>query len=256
LLAIYLLNQKKYSGSITYIEDISIGLFDSLVNNFPEIYITYNGESINHQLTLIKGYLVNNGSIDISPSLVEQSLSINLPDTYKWLSVKVVRRSEGNKSTLKIIEKNKIVVDLALFRKNEFITFEALAEVPIDVGYGFDVSKNINFQHRIANTSQVKRTYLKFGYRKNESADRLNPIIVGILSSIYFIIILTSKKYLDAESTWPFKLKMRPIPTFLIPQFITGVWLAFIFTSLFLLNRVLSFVKFKKEQDLKKLLGI
>jgi len=195
VLSIYLFKRKRYPGSITYIEDQSTGLFNALVKNFSEITITYDSKSISQQLALLKGFLINDGSIDINPNMIEQDLTLELPNGFNWLSVKVVDQSMGNKSIMKIISDNKIEVKLGLFRKNEYIAFEALSEVTVK-GQEFDsgnaLSENLFFSHRIADTDKVKKQNpdLKKARFWNSNIWFLLFMSVGMLAFVFWMLTL------------------------------------------------------------------
>ena len=176
ILAVYFYKVKRYPGSIIYIEDQSTGLFNSLVKNFSEITITYGDKNVSQQIAFVKGYLINDGTIDINPKIIEQNLTLNLPTDFKWLSAKIVNKSDGNQSTLQILEHDTIEIQFGLFRRDEFIDFEALAEVPINEkgkDAGIVLSNNITFDHRIADTDKVKRQKLTLESLKFWNSRRL-----------------------------------------------------------------------------------
>lgn len=68
VLSIYLYIRKRYPVSIVYIEEQAVGLFDSIVKNFPNITILHDNKVINESLVLLKGSIVNDGSADIKES--------------------------------------------------------------------------------------------------------------------------------------------------------------------------------------------
>ena len=48
---IYLAVKRRYPGRITFIIEDSIGLFDSIVRNLPELAVLYKGESVRQNLS-------------------------------------------------------------------------------------------------------------------------------------------------------------------------------------------------------------
>lgn len=155
-----LAKSRTYPGELTFIPEQAIGLFDSIVKNFPQISITYDEQNISDQIVLLKGYLLNTGSIDIKEQLVEMELSITLPENFKWVDTKIVDSSEGIAPTTKIQSDNGLAFHLGLFRKDEFLRFEALAEVPSpenkSISSASQLMNSLKFKHRIADTKEVK----------------------------------------------------------------------------------------------------
>lgn len=160
ILSIYLVKSKKYPGGLTFISEETIGLFDSIIKNFPQIAITYNDKNINQQIVLLKGFIVNTGSIDIKDDLVEENLKLKLPTNFKWLNVKIVDSTKGSKASTTIAAENELIFHLGLFRKNEFLRFEALADVPQSTenkaSATIILTEELKFEHRIADTDKVE----------------------------------------------------------------------------------------------------
>jgi len=145
---------------------------------------------------------------------------------------------------------------LGLFRRSEFIVFEALAEVPIDgtkKDSGFILSENIVFNHGIANTSKVKRTYLKLGPEKFWTIYEISIVALAFFSTILVIYLLNSKKEINLE-LWPLELKTKPIVA--SPISTMTIYRVFLLVMVvFFLVELWSFLKYKKRRELKKLLG-
>jgi hypothetical protein len=161
--SIYLALKRRYPGHITFLKESSIGLFDSVVTSLPELSILYNNTPISQNLVLLKGILHNTGSIDITEDMVKEKLSIVLPEGFKWLAGKVVSSSPKIQASIRIDAPTILTFDLGLFRCDEYIRFEALAEVPLPrnssnkTGGGATeiLTKSVSFQHRIANTRKI-----------------------------------------------------------------------------------------------------
>src|SRR5205085_6381415 len=113
--SIYLALKRRYPGRITLLKETSIGLFDSIVRNLPELAILYKGEPVSQSLVLLKGIFHNTGSIDITESMVEEKLTIHLPEGFKWLTGKVVSTSADVKANLTLLSPHSLIFDLGLF---------------------------------------------------------------------------------------------------------------------------------------------
>src|SRR5579871_4349759 len=159
----YAIVGRRYPGRITFIQEACIGLFDSIVRNFPEITISYQNSPVGQSLVLLKGAFLNTGTKDITKEMVVLPLKIVLPQGYKWLTARVVAASPRAQPTIAAIEKSELAFDLSLFRCREYLRFEALAEVPAsDESTKRDPEKSLrqalSFEHRIADTRKVDST--------------------------------------------------------------------------------------------------
>ncbi len=152
---------RHYPGRITFVKEGCIGLFDSIVRNFPEIVITYDNSPVGQNLVLLKGAFLNTGTKDITKEMVAERLTIALPPEYAWLTARVGGASpEVTGAISRSEDRSKLSFDLGLFRCGEYIRFEALAEVPVPSGkQGGSASDNLkkalSFEHRIADTRKI-----------------------------------------------------------------------------------------------------
>lgn len=79
--SIYLVfRTQKYPGRITFVRESCIGLFDAVVRNLSELSIQYRDAPVGENLVLLKGCLLNTGTKDISPDMVEEPITATLPD--------------------------------------------------------------------------------------------------------------------------------------------------------------------------------
>jgi len=152
------------SGKITFVKEDSICLFDAVIKNFPPLKISYNDSPIAQNLVLLKGAIVNTGSKDITLAMVEKDLEAQLPDNFKWLNIAIVDKSKDLKVSPEIKDTRTLVFRFGLFRRKEFVRFEALIEVPIktdpktgDVETLKDIVKIVVFAHRISDTRKVNK---------------------------------------------------------------------------------------------------
>jgi hypothetical protein len=164
LWGIYLMVKRKYSPEITFVQESCLGLFDSIVKNMPELEVYYKDSPVAEGLVLLKGSFLNTGSKDISEAMVEEKVSVSLPEDFRWLTAKVVSTSPEVHSHVTILDRS-IVLETGLFRCHEYIRFEALAEVPTENpqhNKGAESIENrlikaLTMHHRIADTQKIKK---------------------------------------------------------------------------------------------------
>lgn len=190
ILSFYLIIKRRYSGQITFYKETTLALFDSLAKNFPELSVNYQNQPVNEGIVFLKGTILNTGAKDIDETMVKEKMNIELPDGFKWLSAKVISASSHLKTDIIVSEKN-INISIELFRCNEFIRLEALAEVPIaktkngkkTIGLEAKLEKVIRINHRIADTQKVLIKDFpdpQKGYRA----------LKGLLIPIVFVVII------------------------------------------------------------------
>jgi uncharacterized pyridoxamine 5'-phosphate oxidase family protein len=210
VLSVYLVKSKKYPGGLTFISEQTIGLFDSIIKNFPQIAITYNNKSIDQQIVLLKGFIVNSGAIDIKDDMVEENLKLKLPENFKWLSVKIVDSTKGSKATTTIASDNELVFHLGLFRKNEFLRFEALADVPQSADKNTSansiLTEELKFEHRIADTSKVEIRPMDLEL-PNLKKRLLPKIIMPAFLLVYIVVLIFLVGRKDILSEFHYCLK-------------------------------------------------
>lgn len=161
--SIFLIYKRHYPGKVTFFNEDTIGLVDGIVKNIPELSLLYNGEPVKEQIVLLKGYFQNTGSIDITENMqTEEKLTISLPSDYKWLSGKIVASSPKIKANITIRDNRKLEFHLGLFRCNEVVKFDALAEIVSkhdkDKNSAQRLIDGLDFTHRIANVQKVERS--------------------------------------------------------------------------------------------------
>jgi len=163
-LALWLARRRRYPGQITYFQESSIGLFDSIVRNLDALSVIYKDEPVSENIVLVKGYIMNTGTKDITPGMIEEPLALKLPEGFRWLDAKVVSSSTSVKAKLDIKDITSAEFDVGLFRVSEHVQFEALAEVPATESHaGADqkesavrkLKKALTVAHRIADTQKT-----------------------------------------------------------------------------------------------------
>jgi hypothetical protein len=164
IIGIYITIYLARRNRIAFIKEICIGLFDSFVQTFPELEVLYEKQPVSQNPVLLKGAFVNTGSNDITPDMVERELRIVLPEGCHWRRSKIIY----SPSNVTHVQNNKTerVFTLGLFRRDECIRFEALAEIPTQTGTNRKpaevLEESLRFDHRIANTMEVKTQKLQF----------------------------------------------------------------------------------------------
>ena len=194
--------RKRYPGRITFVEENAIGLFNSIIKSFSEIKIQYNDLPISEQMIYLKASFINTGNTDLSTKDNTHKLKIELPNDYKWINCKITGHSKDIECNLTNTN-SELTFDFDLLRKNEFIQFEAFAEIKNTDRPASTFRKSLTFSHRIPNTAKIdKQHYLdeeqikdkKYEFKKNlVFATLFLLFIVGITTYNYF------KKSTDLE---------------------------------------------------------
>lgn len=161
--SVYLVVRRRYTNRLTFLIEKEISLFDDIVRNLPELSVTYNGAPVSENLVLLKGVILNLGDRDITPEMVSKPLEVVVPEGFAWRTAKVVASSEDVKATTAINDCQRLALGLGLFRRNEYLALEAVAEVSSAVPISgakqpqrLRLSSQLTFQHRIADTAAVE----------------------------------------------------------------------------------------------------
>jgi len=159
--SVYLFIRRRYPIRLHFVVGKEIALFDEIVRNLQELSVSYNGQPVAKNLVLIKGVLLNVGERDVTPSMVHKALEARLKNGFSWQTAKVVEASPDVSATLTITSPKVVTFDLGLLRRDEHLTLEAVAEVPLDEARPTDGHKQflrdvIEFDHRIADAAPVK----------------------------------------------------------------------------------------------------
>lgn len=163
IIGIWVTVRKTQPGEITYVRGEYIALFDSIVKNMPELEVYCEKRPVTAGLVLLKGALINSGTIDIEPSMVESPLKLSLPTHFALRIARILETSPNLDASI-VKSGEEIILNIGLFRINEFIRFEALAESQSQLPSLKDSTKPFysrsdklfTFSHRIANTKAVK----------------------------------------------------------------------------------------------------
>ncbi len=197
----------RYPAKVTFVKESAISLFDSIVRNLPDLKMTYKEAPVSQELILIRGAILNEGFKDITESMTEQPLKLNLPKGYKWLTAQVISASKNVTVDIDIENERALVFRIGLFRCREYIRFEALAECPsLETATEKPIPdrKNIEevmyFTHRIADTeNKVNKMDLlpRANPRVKKRIVLLSVIPAGVtLATLIFIIFFGNRMFL------------------------------------------------------------
>ena len=185
IFAVYTFYFRRYPGEISCFYDEHINLHNSILKNLDDLKILYQGNEIGENMYLIKGVILNSGNKDITPSDVEQNLRLLLPTNGIWLDSKIISKSDDIKVELRE-ENASLDLQLGLFRKSEYLYFEALADSPLIN----KPDKDLKFEHRIADTGFVKV------FPKVDLNEKLKTTL-QMIGLTFLLVIMTS--YLTLE---------------------------------------------------------
>lgn len=165
----FAIRRTKYPAKITFVREQSVTLLEDFAKKIPNLTLLYKDTPIQKNVILISGYLVNEGSVDITKEMVEQSLRCILPGECAWIEFKVTSTANELQVASSIINKNNVEFQLGLFRCNESFSFQALAS--LDEKYAnekVDIFTNdISWAHRIASLGDIKTIQMPQQQRNN-----------------------------------------------------------------------------------------
>lgn len=196
--------RKRYPGRITFVEENAIGLFNSIIKNFPDIKIQYDNKPISEQMVYLKASFINTGSIDLSTKGNSHKLKINLSDDYKWISCKLTDVSKDVICELKNLE-NELIFDFDLLRKNEFIQFEAFAEIKNTDKPASTFRKSLVFSHRIPNTAKTDKLPYLNEEQINDKRSEFKKNLIFATIFLVLIIAFTSYRYFTKSADLEYK---------------------------------------------------
>ncbi|MDB6110904.1 MAG: hypothetical protein JWR69_2654 [Pedosphaera sp.] len=182
--AIILAKQHQYPGQLTYYAEKPIRLFNDITRNLTDINILYRGEPMTKNLVVARGYLLNTGHKDIAPEMVTAPITFKLPEGWKWRDAKATSLTV-NGVAAKILDERTLSIPFQLFRKNEYVTFESLIEVPHEQSFGgfFDAS------HRISDTGNIKTVWVPPMPKTKSLTEVMKENLAVIVTIILFGII-------------------------------------------------------------------
>lgn len=152
------LRRAKYPASLTFVREQTVALLDDFGAKIPNLSVLYKDTPVEKSVVLLSGYVVNDGSLDITKEMTEQPLTCLLPDGCDWLEFKVTTSAPALHVSGNVVDKRNASVDFGLFRRGESFSFQALAllgekQTKKKVS---DFSDEIVWTHRIASLGAVK----------------------------------------------------------------------------------------------------
>lgn len=196
--------RKRYPGKVTFVEENAIGLFNSIIKSFSEIKIQYNNLPISEQMIYLKASFINTGSIDLSTKDNSHKLKIELPNDYKWINCKITGHSKDIVCNLSNTSRD-LIFDFDLLRKNEFIQFEAFAEIKNIDRPASNFRKSLIFSHRIPNTAKIdKQSYLDEEQIKDKRLEFRKNIIFATFF-LFIVLGITTYNYVTKSTDLNYK---------------------------------------------------
>lgn len=151
------LRRGTYPAKLSFVCDQSVSLMEDFVSKLPNLKIQYRDVPIDANLLLLSGYVVNNGSVDITESMTEHPLSCVFPDGCEVLEFQVRATALDLKVESEIISENSVAFRLGLFRRDESFHFQALVSVePKLKSESKKFFESIVWRHRIAGLGSVR----------------------------------------------------------------------------------------------------
>jgi hypothetical protein len=140
----------RYPGQLTYFHETPIRLLNDITGNLTDLTVSYKGKPVQKNITLLKGFLVNTGSKDITNEMVARPLRFELAEGCRWLAASA-KSQQDEEEHAEITEPKSVAFRLGLFRRDEFLRFEGLTEV---IG-GKEPGDVVLREHRIADTGKI-----------------------------------------------------------------------------------------------------
>ena len=185
------LRRAKYPASLTFVLEQTVALLDDFATRIPNLSVLYKDTPIDKSVTLLSGYLVNDGDVDITPQMTERPLSCELPGGCSWLEFKLTGVAEALCASGNIKSPQTLELNFGLFRRDEAFSFQALALV--DAEYAKKqpaaLAEALRWSHRIAGLGAIKTTTLDPEIMsKKEYWISKGMLLVTIAFCIFFVI--------------------------------------------------------------------
>lgn len=184
------LRKKKYPASLAYVFEQSISLVDDFAQKIPNLDVNYKKLPLDKSVALLSGYLVNDGSTDITVDMTERPLVCNLPDDCEFLELDVTTKAKSLKANCEILDKQRAMFNLGLFRRGESFSFQALVLLD-DKHASFKKNEqldDISWTHRIANLGKINTTHLPSHDGKSNRSIWIRRLI-GIVGGTSYILM-------------------------------------------------------------------
>lgn len=191
---VYLAVRKvKYPASLTFVREQSVALLEDFAKKIPNLSVIYKDIPIDKSVVLLSGYVVNDGSLDITREMTEESLTCCLPADASWLEFKVTTSAPALHVQSIVIDSQNARLDFGLFRRNESFSFQALAvigEAHAKVKAS-EFADKVCWKHRIASLGEVKTVQMPPQSKRSRRATWVRRIAYCLLCGFYFLMGLS-----------------------------------------------------------------
>lgn len=152
------LRRAKYPGSITFVRDQLVSLLEDVAHRIPNLAVRYKDTTVDSAVVLVSGYIVNDGSLDITTAMTEQPLRVALPGDCSWLEFNITTTAPSLKVEAVIVEKGETEFRFGLFRRDESFSFQALALLDQERAKkrARTLASDLKWSHRIAGLGSIK----------------------------------------------------------------------------------------------------
>lgn len=191
---IYLsLRRAKYPASLTFVREQTVALLDDFATRIPNLAVLYKGTPIDKSVVLLSGYLVNDGSVDITPQMTERPLRCELPSGCSWLEFKLTGAAEALNATGEIMNPQALELSFGLFRRDEAFSFQALALVSVEYAKRKPtaLAEALRWSHRIAGLGAIKTTMIPDPETKSKKARWIRKGIYILMAAFYLFFGLS-----------------------------------------------------------------
>lgn len=188
---VYLAVRKtKYPASLTFVGEQSVSLLEDFAQKIPNLNVSYKDIPIEKGVILLSGYVVNDGTLDITREMTEEPLTCKLPNGSKWLEFKVTTSAPSLHVSTEIIDEKNVKFNFGLFRRHESFSFQALALLGSEhtsvKATGF--SEKLVWQHRIASLGEIKTVQMPAQSKRSRSFRWRRRGIIIIMAAIYIFM--------------------------------------------------------------------
>lgn len=187
--------KKKYPGKISYIPIETVRIYENIVKAFPEVSVEHNGEPITEELVYHRAAIVNNGMIDISKQMIDEPLTIGLPNG-TWKEAKI-KNDSYRKNKIFINPLKGIIVKFKLLRINEAVQFESLSTIKNKDDKSF--IESIKLHYRISETQNIKVLAAVSNSDLKESKSKLKVSIIMNILMVMGVLLFIAYAYYNNQ---------------------------------------------------------
>ncbi|NUG64680.1 hypothetical protein HUN37_14470, partial [Acinetobacter bereziniae] len=103
-------------------------LLANLSKASSELIVFYKNDDVSNDLILVTGFLINSGNNDINKTDFEKPIILSLPDNGLWHAFNIRAKTEDMEVGY-TFERNKLLLNLGLWKKEEGFYFDALISI-------------------------------------------------------------------------------------------------------------------------------